>query len=144
MEKQCCEKTDVMQLVEDQSQLSYSHIEFPHDLEPLGAYTVNYHPVSLDDQYGGVVNLPHHSNLYINPIQSWIEAACASIYQFGRKFEDIIHAYDFPSIPPLLDHHAGLHFLNKVSLLWMVTKDKAICFYVNKILRWLHWTSDYT
>ena len=124
MEKQCCEKIDVMQLLEYQSQLSSSHIEFPHDLEPLGAYTVNYHLVSLDDQYDGVVNLPHHSNLYINPIQSWIEAAYAGTYQFGRKFDDIIHAYDFPSIPPLPDHHAGLHFLNKVSLLWLVTKDK--------------------
>ena len=135
MEKQCCEKTDVMQL---QSQLSSSHIEFPHDLELLGAYTVNYHPVSLDDQYDGVVNLPHNSDLYINPVQSWIEAAYASTYQCGRKFDDIIHAYDFPSIPPLPDHHAGLHFLNKVSLLWLVTKDKAIFFYVNKILRCLH------
>jgi len=144
MEKQFCEKMDVMQLLEYQSQLSSSHIEFSHDLELLGAYTVNYHPVSLDDQYDGVVNLPHHSNLYINPIQSWIEAACASTYQFGRKFDYIIHAYDFPSIPPLLDHHAGLHFLNKVSLLWLVTKDKEIFFYVNKMLRWLHWISDYT
>ena len=93
-------------------------------MEQLGAYTVNYHLVSLDDQYDGVVNLPHHSDLYINPIQSWIEAACASTYQFGRKLDDIIHAYDFPSIPPILDHHAGLHFQNKVSLLWLVTKDK--------------------
>ena len=75
MEKQCCEKPDVMQLLEYQSQLSSSHIEFPHDLELLGAYIVNYHPVSLDDQYDGVVNLPHHSNLHINPIQSWIEAS---------------------------------------------------------------------
>ena len=86
IKKQCCEKTDVMQLLEYQSQLSSSHIEFPHDLEPLGAYTVNYHPVSLDDQYDGVVNLPHHSDLYINPIQPWIEVACVSTYQFGRKF----------------------------------------------------------
>ena len=144
MEKWFCEKTDVMQLLEYHSQLASSHIEFPHDLEPLGAYTVNYHPVSLDNQYDGVVNLPHHSDLYINPIQSWIEAACASTYQFGRKFDNIIHAYDFPSIPPLPDHHAGLNFLNKVSLLWLVTKDKEIIFYVNKILRWLHWISDYT
>ena len=112
-----------MQLLEYQSQLSSSHIEFPHDLELLGAYTVNYHPISLDD-HDGVVNLPHHSNLYINPIQSWIEAAYASTYQFGRKFYYIIHAYYFPSILPLLDHHAGFHFLNKVSLLWLVTKDK--------------------
>ena len=79
-----------MQLLEYQSQISSSHIEFPHDLELLGAYTVNYHPVILDDQYDGVVNLPHHSNLYINPIQSWIEAACAGTYQFGRKFDDIM------------------------------------------------------
>ena len=57
MEKQCCEKADVMQLLEYQSQLSSSHIEFPHYLELLGAYTVNYHPVSLDDQYDGVVNI---------------------------------------------------------------------------------------
>ena len=80
MEKQCCENTNVMQFVEYQSQLSSSHIEFPHDLELLGAYIVNYHPVSLDDQYVGVVNLPHHFDLYINPIQSWIEAACTSNY----------------------------------------------------------------
>ena len=57
-----------MQLLEYQSQLSSSHIEFPHDLGPLGAYIVNYHPVSLDYQYDDVVNLPHHSDLYINPI----------------------------------------------------------------------------
>ena len=117
------EKTNMMQSVEYQSQLSSSHIEFPYDLEPLGAYTMSYHSVSLDDQYDGVVNLPHHSNLYINPIHSWIEATYAGTYQFGRKFDDIIHSYDFPSILPLPDHHAGLHFLNKVSLLWLVTKD---------------------
>ena len=132
-----------MQLVEYQSQLSSSHIEFPYDLDPLGAYTMSYHPVILDDQYDSVVNLPHHSNLYINHIQSWIEAAYAGTMishpsQFGRNFDDIIHAYDLPSIPPILNHYAGLHFLNKVSLLWLVTKDKEIFFYVNKILRWLH------
>ena len=134
MEKQCCEKTDVMQLVEYQSQLSSSHIESPYDLEPLGAYTRNYHPVSLNDQYDGVVNLPHHSDSYINPIQSWIEAACVSTYQFGKNFNDFIHAYDFPSIPPILDHHTGLHFLNKVSLLWLVTKDKEFFFMLIKCL----------
>ena len=144
IEKQCCEKTDVMQLVENQSQLSSLHMDFPYDLEPLGAYIMSYHPISLDDQYDGVVNLPHHSDLYINPIQSWIEVACASTYQFVKKFDEIIHAYDFPSIAPLPDHHTGLHFLNKVSLIWLVTKDKANFFYVNKMLRWLHWISNYT
>ena len=123
-----------MQLVRYQSQLSSSHIEFPYDLELLGAYTLSCHPVSLDDQYDGVVNMPHHSDLYINRIQSWIEAAYASTYQFGRKSDNIIHAYDFPSIPPLLDHHAGLHFLNKVSSLWLVTKDKEFFFMLIKCL----------
>ena len=113
-----------MQLLEYQSQLSSSHIDFPHELEPLGAYTTNYHPVSLDDQYDGVVNLPHHIDLYINSIQSWIEAAYVSTYRFGRNFDDNIHSYDFPSIPPLPHHYVGFHFLNKVSLLWLVTKDK--------------------
>ena len=134
----------MMQSVEYQSQLSSSHIEFSHDLELLGAYTVNYHSVSLDDQYDGVVNLPHHSNLYINPIQSWIEAAYAGTYQFGKNFDDIIHAYDYPSIPPIPDHHAGLHFLEIVSLIWLVTKDKEKPFYINKMLKWLHWIYDYT
>ena len=35
IEKQCCEKTDVMQSVEYQSQLSSSHMEFPYYLEHL-------------------------------------------------------------------------------------------------------------
>ena len=38
IEKHCCEKTDVMQSVEYQSQLSYSHMDFSYDLELLAAY----------------------------------------------------------------------------------------------------------
>ena len=68
IEKQCCENSDVMQSVEYQSQPYSSHIEVPYDLEQLGAYTMSYHSVSLDDQYDVVVNLPHHSDLYINPV----------------------------------------------------------------------------
>ena len=100
--------------------------------------------MSLDDQHDGVVDLSQHPNLYISIIQSWIEAACASTYQFGRKFDDIIHAYDSPSSPPILDHHVGLHFLEIMCLLWLVTKDKAKLFYIYKMLRWLHWIYDYT
>ena len=91
-----------------------------------------------------MVDLPHHVNLYISPIQSWIEAACASTCYFGKQFGEVLYSYDLPSIPPILGHHAGLHFLNKVSLLWLVTKDKEIFFYVNKMLRWLHWIFYYT
>ena len=134
----------MMQLTKYRSQPSSSHIEFPYDLEQLGVYTTSYHSISLNDQYDGVVSFPHHADLYISPIQSWIEAACASTYQFGNKFDDIIHAYDFASSPPILDHHAGLHFFNKVSLFWLVTKDKAKKNYVNKMLRWLHWIFYYT
>ena len=144
LKKKCSEKSDGIQLVEVFSQPSSSHIDVPYVLEQLGVYTVSYHLTSLDDQHDGVVDLPHHLDLYINAIHTWIEAAYASTYQFGKKFDDIIHAYDSPPIPPILDHHAGLHFLEIVSLLWLVTKDKAKHFYINKMLRWLHWIYDYT
>ena len=98
------------------------------------AYTMSYYLTSLDDHHDGVVDLPHHLDLYINAIQSWIEAACASTYQFGKKFDDIIHAYDFRSSPPILDHNTGLHFLEIVSLLWLVTKDKEFFFILIKCL----------
>ena len=144
MEKQCCEKSDVMQSVEYQSQPSFSHIEVPYDLKLLGAYAMSYHLISPDDQYDDVFSLPDLANWYISPIQSWIEETYRRTYKLGKKFYDMIHAYDLPSIPPILNHHVGLKFLNKVSLLWLVTKDKEIFFYVNKMLRWLHWISDYT
>ena len=144
LDKQCNVKSDGLQLVEVFSQPSSSHIEVPYDLEQLRGYTMSYHSVSLDDHFYGVVDLPHHVDLYISPIQSWIEVACSSTYQFGKKFDDIIHAYDLPSSPPILDHHAGLHFLNKIFLFWLVTKDKEKPFYINKMLRWLHWMFDYT
>ena len=115
-----------MQSMEYQSQPSSSHIEVPYDLELLGAYATSYHLISPDDKYDDVVSLPHLADRYISNIQSWIEAVCASTYQFGKNFNEFIHAYDFPSIPPILYHHAGFHFLNKVSLLWLVTKDKEI------------------
>ena len=117
-----------MQSVEYQSQLSSSHIEFPYDLELLGACATSYHLISPGDQYDDVVSLPHHSDWYINPIQSWIEETCMRTYKLGNNFYDIIHDYDLPSILPILNHHAGLQFLNKVSLLWLATKDKEIFF----------------
>ena len=78
IEKQCCENSNVMQSVEYQSQPSSSHVEVPYDLEQLGAYTMSYHLISLDDQYDGVVDLPHYPGLYISPIQSWIEVSYVS------------------------------------------------------------------
>ena len=68
IEKQCCEKLDVMQSVEYQSQPSSSHIEVPYDLDLLGAYAMSYHLTSPDDQYDDVVSLPHHADWYISPI----------------------------------------------------------------------------
>ena len=93
-------------------------------MELLGACATSYHLIIPDDQYDGVISLPHRSDRYISPIQSWIEATCMSTYKLGKNFYDIIHAYDLPSISPILNHHAGMQFLNKVSLLWLVTKDK--------------------
>ena len=78
IEKQFCGNLDVMQSVEYQSRPSSSHVEVPYDLELLGAYAMNYHSISLDDQYDVVVSLPHHADWYISPIHSWIEASCMS------------------------------------------------------------------
>ena len=100
IEKQCCEKLDVMQSVEYQSQPSSSHIEVLDDLELLEAYATSYHLIRLNDQYDDVGSQPHHAYLYISPIQPWIEAACMSTYKLENNFYDIIHAYDLPSIPP--------------------------------------------
>ena len=144
MEKQCSEESDRIQPVEVLSQPLSSHIDVPYVLEQLGVYTTSYHLISLDDQHDGVVDLPHHPDLYTSAIQSWIEVACMSTYQFGKNFYDIFHAYDFPSNPAIPSHHAGLHFLNKIFLFWLVTKDKEKTFYINKMLRWLHWIYDYT
>ena len=129
----------MMQLTADFFQPSSSHIDVPYDLEQFGAYIQSYQQISPFDEYD---ELPHHTNLDISPIQSWIEAACTSTYQFGNKFDDII--YDFPPSPPFLVLHAGLHFLNKILLLWLVTKDKEKPFYINKMLRWLHWIFYFT
>ena len=93
-------------------------------MELLGACAMSYHLISHGDQYDDVVSQPHHSDWYNSPIQSWIEATYMSTYKLGKNFCDIIHAYDLPSILPILNHHAGFHFLNKVSLLCLVTKDK--------------------
>ena len=49
IEKQCCEKLDVMQSVDFQSRPSSSHIEIPYDLGLLGAYATSYHLTSPDD-----------------------------------------------------------------------------------------------
>ena len=100
IEKQYCEKSNVMQSVEYQSQPYFSHIEVPYDLELLGACAMSYHLTSLDDQYDDVVSLPHRSDWYISLIQSWIEATCMNTYKLGKNFYDIIHAYDsHPSCP---------------------------------------------
>ena len=106
IEKRYHEESDVMQSMEYQSQPSFSHIEVPYDLEILGACAISYNLISPGDQYVDVVSLPHHFDRYISPIQSWIEAACMSTYKLGKNFYDIIHAYDFPSNPPIPDHHA--------------------------------------
>ena len=87
--------------------------------------------------------MPHQTNAYTSPIQSWIEKACGNTYEFGKQFDNIIHAYDSPSIPPILNHHTGLHFLINASLLRIATNDKTKSFKVDKMLRWLHWMFDF-
>ena len=106
--------------MECQSQPTSSHSEVPHDLEQPGAYTKSYQSISPFDMYDGVVDLPHHIDIYISPIQVWIEEACKSTCQF----DEVLHAYDFPSSPPLLNIRAGLHFQLKISLFWLLTKHE--------------------
>ena len=72
--------------MEYQSQPSSSHVEVPYDLELHGAYATSYHLISPNDQYDDVVSLPHPVDWYINPIQSWIEAACMSTHKLGKFF----------------------------------------------------------
>ena len=88
--------------------------------------------------------MPHQANVYISPIQFWIEESCGKICQFGKQFDHIIRAYDSPSRFPIVDHHADLQFLINVSLLWLVTNAKTNIFKVNKMLRWLHWRVEFT
>ena len=68
IKKQYCEKSDVMQSAEYQSQPYSSHIDVPYYLEQLGAYTMSYNSVSIDDQYDDTVSLTHHADWYISPI----------------------------------------------------------------------------
>ena len=113
-------------------------------MEQLGTYTKNYHLISLIEQCDGVVDVPHQTNVYISPIQSWIEEAYGKTCQFGKQFDHIIHAYDSPSHLPILDQHADLHFLINVFLLWLVPNAKTNIFKVDKMLRWLHWIFEFT
>ena len=113
-------------------------------MEYPGAYTESYQLIHPFDIYDGVVDLPHHIDIYISTIQVWIEEACRSTDQFGRQFDEVLHAYDFPSIPPLLNIHAGLHFLLKISLFWLVTKHKRKILNFDQMLRWLHWIFHFT
>ena len=68
LKKQCSDESDGIQLVEVFSHPSSSHIDVPYVLEQLGAYTTSYYLISLDDQHDGVVDLPHHLDLYISAI----------------------------------------------------------------------------
>ena len=134
----------MIQPMECQSQPTYSHSEVPHDLEQPEAYTESYQPISPFDMYDGVVDLPHHIDIYISPIEVWIEEACRSTYQFGKQFDEVLHAYYFPSRPPLLNICAGSDFLLKISLFWLVTKHKRKFLNFDQMLRWLHWIFHFT
>ena len=94
LEKQYSEGSDWVQLIEYFFQPSYSHTYVPYDLEQFGAYTQSYHRISPCDEYD---DLPHHTDVYINPIQSCIEEAYGKTNQFGKQFDDLLYVYDLPS-----------------------------------------------
>ena len=68
LEKQCIEESDLISRMESRSEPTSSHSEVPHDLEQLGAYTESYQPISPFDMYDGVVDIPHHIDIYISHI----------------------------------------------------------------------------
>ena len=120
-EKQYNEGSDGIQLTEDQSHPSSSLAEVLYDLEQPGAYKQRYQQISHLDGYDEVVDLPQNTYVYISPIQYRIEEVCRRTCQFGKQFDDVLHAYDIPSSPLILNIHAGLHFLIIVFLLSLVT-----------------------
>ena len=69
IERKCSEDSYTML----QFQLLPSHAKVPYDVEQLYAYTISHHLMRFDHRYDGVVNPPHHVDLYIIPIKSWIE-----------------------------------------------------------------------
>ena len=90
MEKEYNEDLYWVQLIEEQSQLSSSHTKVPYDLDQLGTYIENYNLIRLVEQCDGVVDVPHQKNVYISPIQSWIEESRGKTCQFGKQFDDLI------------------------------------------------------
>ena len=125
--------------MEGQPDPAFSDLEVPYDLEHPGAYIESYHSTSPFDICDGVVDLLHHADVYIIPIQDWIEEAYKILCHFGKQFDEVLYSYDLPSSPSILNIHAGLHFLINMSLLWLVTKDKGKNLNFYKMLRWLHW-----
>ena len=103
--------------MEGRPELAFSDLEVPYDLEQPRAYIESYHPTIPFDICDQVVDLLHHADVYISPIQDWIEEACGSSCQFGKQFDEVLYAYDLPSSLPILNIHAGLHFLINMSLL---------------------------
>ena len=75
-----------MQLVEYQSQPSFSHIEVPYDLELLGDCATSYHLIRPDDQYDDVVSLPHRFDVY----QSYPVMDRSSLHEHIQVWEEFL------------------------------------------------------
>ena len=68
LEKKYIEESDLIQQMECHSEPTSSHSEFPHNLEQPRVYTESYQPIRPFYMYDGVVDLPHHIDIYISPI----------------------------------------------------------------------------
>ena len=88
--------------MQGQREPSFFDSKVPYDMEKPGAYIESYHLTSQFDICDVVVDLLHHADGYISPIQAWIEEAYGSSCQFGKQFDDVLYAYDLPSISPNL------------------------------------------
>ena len=75
-ERKCIEESDLIHSMEGQPEPTFLHSEVPYDLEQLGVYIETYQSIIPFDICDGVVDPLHHADVYISPIQAWIEEAC--------------------------------------------------------------------
>lgn len=81
---------------------------------------------------------------YVNPVHLWIEACCEKDLSYIANMNKCLYT---DNLMFLLKHRLIMVYKllqNKVSLLWMVTKDKGQKHDVDQMLNWLHWLFHYT
>ena len=74
-ERKSIEEFDLIQSMEGHPEPTFFHSEVPYDLEQPRVYTESYQSISPFDICDGLIDLLHHTDMNISPIQTWIEEA---------------------------------------------------------------------